>query len=147
MCICRQIPHLQNPVNKHFLDVLAVSCPVSSYLCSKEMPSFNLNPYKAKTHSDLRRIRVTCHPKKLKRLKWRSERGWVFYSSYVHVRPCGGRANRGVAVSRPGLLGGPHASLHPCRMCRWWACLTQNRPGEPQPREPGRPQYDRQNAA
>lgn len=47
-------------------------------------------------------------------------------------------ANRGVAVSEPGLLGGPHASLHPCRMCRWWARLAQNRLREPQPREPGR---------
>lgn len=43
--------------------------------------------------------------------KWRL----VFHSSYVHVRLCGGRANRGVAVR------GPHASLHPCRMCRWRA--------------------------
>lgn len=39
---------------------------------------------------------------------------------------------RGVAVRRPGFLGGPHASLHPCRMCRRWARLTQNRPREPQ---------------
>lgn len=73
------------------------------------------------------------------------KRRLVLHSSYVHVRPCGGPANRGVAVSRPGLLGGPHASLHPCRMCRWWARLAQNRPGESRPREPGRPRLRREN--
>lgn len=98
----------------------------------------NLNPYKAETRSAKCQIRVTLYH----RFERKQEVVWkrlVLDSSYVHVRPCGGLANRGVAVSRPGLLGGPHASLHPCRMCRWWVRLAQNRPREPQPREPGRP--------
>lgn len=103
-------------------------------------PASNLKPYKANKLSDLCQILVTCHLEfEGKKASRRSEKRLVFDSSYVHVRPCGGLANRGVAVSRPGLLGGPHASLHPCRMCRWWARLAQNRPREPQPRESGRP--------
>lgn len=99
-------------------------------------------------HSAQRNTQICAKYVSLATLNWEKANAevWkrlVFGSSYVHVRPCGGLANRGVAVSRPGLLGGPHASLHPCRMCRWWARLAQNRPREPQPREPGRPRLSR----
>lgn len=51
-----------------------------------------------------------------------------FFLVHVHVRSCWGLPNREEWQSEvPGFLGGPHASLHPCRMCRRWARLTQNR--------------------
>lgn len=81
----REIPHLHNPVNKrHSL------CPQSQPLQSRETLKY----------TQIGTILVTLH------LNWEKAtvKIWkrlVSDCSYEHVRPCGGLANRGVAVNRP----------------------------------------------